>query len=229
MEGVARRLSTPRSPDHAGSRRRMVDEQLARRDITDRRVLSAMAVVPRHLFVPVQARAEAHDDRPLPIGDGQTISQPYIVAFTLQALDLHPGSTVLDVGTGSGYQAALLAEMGATVTSVERVPALASAARNRLKELGYDVDVVEGDGSTGWSSGAPYDAIVVAASGPSVPDGLVVQLHVGGRLIMPVGERRHGQELVRVTRTARKPEADVGEPLLPVSFVPLLGEAGWSL
>ena len=206
----------------------MVDEQLATRDITDHRVLSAMATVPRHRFVPVPARADAYEDRPLPIGSGQTISQPYIVAFTLQALDLRPGATVLDVGTGSGYQAAVLAEMGATVTSVERVPSLASGARKRLAELGYSVDVVEGDGSLGWPAGAPYDAIVVAASGPSVPDDLLAQLRVGGRLVMPVGGRHHGQELVRTTRTPEEAGQEVREPLLPVSFVPLLGEAGWS-
>ncbi len=206
----------------------MVDEQLATRDITDHRVLSAMATVPRHQFVPAPARADAYEDRPLPIGSGQTISQPYIVAFTLQALDLRPGATVLDVGTGSGYQAAVLAEMGATVTSVERVPSLASGARKRLAELGYSVDVVEGDGSMGWPTGAPYDAIVVAASGPSVPDDLLAQLRVGGRLVMPVGGRHHGQELVRTTRTPEEAGQEVREPLLPVSFVPLLGEAGWS-
>ena len=206
----------------------MVDEQLATRDITDHRVLSAMATVPRHQFVPAPARADAYEDRPLPIGSGQTISQPYIVAFPLQALDLRPGATVLDVGTGSGYQAAVLAEMGATVTSVERVPSLASGARKRLAELGYSVDVVEGDGSMGWPTGAPYDAIVVAASGPSVPDDLLAQLRVGGRLVMPVGGRHHGQELVRTTRTPEEAGQEVREPLLPVSFVPLLGEAGWS-
>ncbi|MCH2411617.1 MAG: protein-L-isoaspartate(D-aspartate) O-methyltransferase [Acidimicrobiales bacterium] len=206
----------------------MVAEQLATRDITDHRVLSAMATVPRHQFVPAPARADAYEDRPLPIGSGQTISQPYIVAFTLQALDLRPGATVLDVGTGSGYQAAVLAEMGATVTSVERVPSLASGARKRLAELGYSVDVVEGDGSMGWPTGAPYDAIVVAASGPSVPDDLLAQLRVGGRLVMPGGGRHHGQELVRMTRTPGEAGQEVREPLLPVSFVPLLGEAGWS-
>ena len=206
----------------------MVDAQLATRDITDHRVLSAMATVPRHQFVPAPARADAYEDRPLPIGSGQTISQPYIVAFTLQALDLRPGATVLDVGTGSGYQAAVLAEMGATVTSVERVPSLASGARKRLAELGYSVDVVEGDGRMGWPTGAPDDAIVVAASGPAVPDDLLAQLRVGGRLVMPVGGRHHGQELVRTTRTPEEAGQEVREPLLPVSFVPLLGEAGWS-
>jgi protein-L-isoaspartate(D-aspartate) O-methyltransferase len=206
----------------------MVDEQLAARDITDRSVLAAMAAVPRHRFVAATEQTDAYEDRPLPIGAGQTISQPYIVAFTLQALDVRSGGTVLDVGTGSGYQAAVLAEMGALVTSIECVPSLAVDARVRLADLGYAVGVVEGDGSVGWPPGAPYDAIVVAASGPSVPDELVAQLNVGGRLVMPVGGRRHGQQLVRVTRTAGGSGGNVRETLLPVSFVPLLGGAGWS-
>jgi protein-L-isoaspartate(D-aspartate) O-methyltransferase len=206
----------------------MVDEQLAARDITDRSVLAAMAAVPRHRFVAATEQTDAYEDRPLPIGAGQTISQPYLVAFTLQALDVRSGGTVLDVGTGSGYQAAVLAEMGALVTSIECVPSLAVDARVRLADLGYAVGVVEGDGSVGWPPGAPYDAIVVAASGPSVPDELVAQLNVGGRLVMPVGGRRHGQQLVRVTRTAGGSGGNVRETLLPVSFVPLLGGAGWS-
>ena len=206
----------------------MVDEQLAARDITDRSVLAAMAAVPRHRFVAATEQTNAYEDRPLPIGAGQTISQPYIVAFTLQALDVRSGGTVLDVGTGSGYQAAVLAEMGALVTSIECVPSLAVDARVRLADLGYAVGVVEGDGSVGWPPGAPYDAIVVAASGPSVPDELVAQLEVGGRLVMPVGGRSHGQQLVRVTRTAGGSGGNVRETLLPVSFVPLLGGAGWS-
>jgi protein-L-isoaspartate(D-aspartate) O-methyltransferase len=192
----------------------MVDEQLAVRDIEDRRVLAVMATVPRHRFVPAAVRGEAYDDRPLPIGSGQTISQPYIVAFTIQALDIDPGARVLDVGTGSGYQAAVLAGLGAHVTSVERVASLAESARGRLLEDGHDVEVAVGDGS-------------VAASGPEVPGALVAQLRPGGRLVMPVGRRKHGQELVRVTRGSG-PGTNRRESLLPVSFVPLLGEAGWS-
>jgi protein-L-isoaspartate(D-aspartate) O-methyltransferase len=205
----------------------MVDEQLAVRDIEDRRVLAVMATVPRHRFVPAAVRGEAYDDRPLPIGSGQTISQPYIVAFTIQALDIDPGARVLDVGTGSGYQAAVLAGLGAHVTSVERVASLAESARGRLLEDGHDVEVAVGDGSLGWPDGAPYDAIAVAASGPEVPGALVAQLRPGGRLVMPVGRRKHGQELVRVTRGSG-PGTNRRESLLPVSFVPLLGEAGWS-
>lgn len=205
----------------------MVDEQLAVRDIEDRRVLAVMTTVPRHRFVPAAVRGEAYDDRPLPIGSGQTISQPYIVAFTIQALDIDPGARVLDVGTGSGYQAAVLAGLGAHVTSVERVASLAESARGRLLEDGHDVEVAVGDGSLGWPDGAPYDAIAVAASGPEVPGALVAQLRPGGRLVMPVGRRKHGQELVRVTRGSG-PGTNRRESLLPVSFVPLLGEAGWS-
>ncbi len=205
----------------------MVDEQLAVRDIEDRRVLAVMATVPRHRFVPAAVRGEAYDDRPLPIGSGQTISQPYIVAFTIQALDIDPGARVLDVGTGSGYQAAVLAGLGAHVTSVERVASLAESARGRLLEDGHDVEVAVGDGSLGWPDGAPYDAIAVAASGPEVPGALGAQLRPGGRLVMPVGRRKHGQELVRVTRGSG-PGTNRRESLLPVSFVPLLGEAGWS-
>jgi protein-L-isoaspartate(D-aspartate) O-methyltransferase len=198
----------------------MVDEQLAKRDITDHRVLSAMAVVPRHRFVPAPVRADAYDDRPLPIDAGQTISQPYIVAFTLQALDLRPGATVLDVGTGSGYQAAVLAEIADSVFTIEIIPELAQAAAKRLKELGYtNVVVKQGDGYNGWPEKAPFDAIIVTAAPPKIPPPLLEQLKRGGTMVLPVGE--YVQELVVV----KKNESGMTmQNILPVRFVPMTGK-----
>jgi protein-L-isoaspartate(D-aspartate) O-methyltransferase len=211
---------------HAGARRRMVEVDLAGRDIVDPRVLTAMGLVPRHLFVDDTRVGQAYEDRALPIGRGQTISQPYIVAFTIQALSVAQGDRVLEVGTGSGYAAAVLAEMGAAVVTVERDPDLASTARSRLDALGYgQVEVIRGDGSMGRLDRAPFDAITVAAAAPSVPEPLVTQLRVGGRLVVPVGGRRSGQNLIRVVRTGEGTEV---EDLLQVAFVPLVGQAGWS-
>ena len=215
----------PGRDGHAGARRHMMEVDLAGRDITDPQVLAALERVPRHLFVDATHAGQAYDDRALPIGRGQTISQPYIVAFTAQALSVAPGDRVLEVGTGSGYAAAVLAELGATVVTVERDPSLASTARSRLDALGYSrVKVIQADGSRGCPDRAPFDAISVAAAAPSVPEPLVAQLQVGGRLVVPVGGRRSDQRLVRVVRTGEGTEV---EDLLPVAFVPLVGRAGW--
>ncbi len=212
-------------PDERDERReerhRMVAGQLAARDITDQRVLDAMRRVPRHEFVPREAAAAAYDDRPLPIGFTVTISQPYIVALSTQALELTPSDRVLEIGTGSGYAAAVLAELGEHVTTVECIEPLAEDAARRLARYGDRVDVVVGDGSLGHAAGAPYDAITVTAAGPTIPEPLLDQLAPGGRLVMPVG--RGVQELVRVRRT---PKGDVSEVIAQVRFVPLTGRHG---
>jgi protein-L-isoaspartate(D-aspartate) O-methyltransferase len=200
-----------------------VDEQLRRRGIDDPRVLAAMARVPRELFVPDRARAHAYDDAALAIGYDQTISQPYVVACTCQALTLVGDERVLDVGTGSGYQAAVLAELGGTVVSVERVPELARRAREALVLAGYsDVEVLVGDGSVGVSERAPFAAIAVGAAARRPPPSLLAQLEVGGRLVIPVG-RLGMQRLMLIERTA---EGLVTRRLADVRFVPLLGAEG---
>ena len=192
--------------------------------LTDFHVLDAVAAVPRAEFVPEGYRGAAYDDVALPIGHDQTISQPLVVALMTQAADLQPDDRVLEVGTGSGYQAAVLRQLVDHVDTVERIPALASQAAALLEELDVDhVEVHTGDGTLGWPDGAPYDAIIVTAGGPEVPAPLLEQLADGGRLVAPVGPR-HAQELVRVLRTGDRTEC---EDLGPVSFVPLLGEAGW--
>jgi protein-L-isoaspartate(D-aspartate) O-methyltransferase len=203
----------------------MVNHQLRKRDIADARVLRAMERVPRHLFVPPESCWRAYEDGPLPIGYDQTISQPYIVAKMLDALELEGHERVLDVGTGSGYQAAVLAELAREVWSVEIIPELATAARSRLQELGYpNVQVITGDGSVGLPERAPFDAIVVAAAAPYVPRSLIEQLSPSGRLVVPVGDR-DCQVLRRVTHPGNRPTT---ESLLPCAFVPLVGEEGWS-
>jgi protein-L-isoaspartate(D-aspartate) O-methyltransferase len=203
------------------ARDRMVDEQLARRDITDPRVLAAMRSVPRHDFVPTGQAVEAYADRPLPIGHRATISQPYIVALMTQALRIRPDDRVLEIGTGSGYGAAVLAELAAHVTTVETVPELAESARRHLVGYGDRVEVITGDGSLGHPAGAPYDAISVTAAGPEVPPPLLAQLADDGRLVMPVG--RAVEDLVQITRTS---DGDRREVLTQVRFVPLTGEHG---
>ena len=204
----------------------MVDEQLAGRGITDERVLEAMGRVPRELFVGDRDRRKAYRDMPLPIGHGQTISQPYMVAVICQAAEVREGDSLLDIGTGSGYQAAVLAELGANVHTIERIPELAERARARLTEAGYEnVDVHVGDGSLGVPEHAPYDAIVVTAGGPEVPRSLRQQLAIGGRLVMPVGPTSRSQRLVRVVRTGE--EIYDRETLEDVCFVPLIGAEGW--
>ena len=209
-----------------GQRNDMVDHQIAAMGIGNAQVLAAMRKVPRHVFVPEPLRAAAYADGPLPIGDGQTISQPYIVAYMTEALQLRGGEHVLEIGTGSGYAAAVLAEIAADVVTVERLPGLATQARTLLQQLGYrNVQVADGDGTLGWPAAAPYDAIVVSAGGPIVPPTLRGQLKPGGRLVMPVGPDTHGQTLVRVTRGTE--DQDREEQLSLVSFVPLIGAEGW--
>jgi protein-L-isoaspartate(D-aspartate) O-methyltransferase len=209
----------------AARRQQMVAEQLKGRGITDERVLAAMATVPRHLFVGEEQQVDAYSDMPLPIGNGQTISQPYIVAFMLQELQLGGSERVLEVGTGSGYQAALLGELAAEVYSVERHERLAAEAEERLRVLGFsNVRVHVGDGSAGWADKAPYDAIVVAASAPVVPQPLLDQLAPSGRLIIPVGEP--GRQNLQLWH--RETDGFGSEDLTGVAFVPLIGKHGWS-
>jgi protein-L-isoaspartate(D-aspartate) O-methyltransferase len=208
------------------SRQRMIDTQLRRRGIRDARVLGAMASVPRELFVETPTVAMAYEDTPLPIAAGQTISQPYMVAYMAEALQLEPGDVVLEIGTGSGYAAAVLSMIAGRVYTIERVPELAETARERLQALGYrQIEVKCGDGTLGWPEHAPFQAIVCAASGPSVPQSLLDQLDVYGRLVMPI-DTPHGQTLVRVTRHSH--EGFVTTDLGAVRFVPLIGEQGWS-
>lgn len=203
----------------------MVERQLQGRDIVDARVLAAMGDVPRHAFVPDAVVDFAYDDRPLPIGQGATISQPYIVAFSVQLACVAAADRVLDVGTGSGYQAAVLAAMGASVWGIEIDESLAQAASERLHALGYRVDVVAGDGWRGRAEHAPYDAIVVAAAAPVVPAALREQLADGGRLVVPVGPPGGSQMLTLVTRTSTGFQE---QAVLPVAFVPLVDAASSS-
>jgi protein-L-isoaspartate(D-aspartate) O-methyltransferase len=204
----------------------MVAKQLRRRGIRDERVLDAMATTPREQFVPGVPTSLAYDDRALPIDAGQTISQPYMVARMTELLRIEPGDRVLEIGTGSGYQAAVLAKLGATVTSIERLADLADAARATLRQLGIEgVDVRVGDGSKGDPDGAPWDGIVVTAAGPSIPHALREQLEVGARLVIPVGPR-YQQELVVVERRSPNDWQEWSDGA--VVFVPLVGEGGWS-
>jgi protein-L-isoaspartate(D-aspartate) O-methyltransferase len=205
----------------AEARLRMVRDQVEARGVRDPRVLAAMRKVPRHELVPESERDRAYDDRPLPIGESQTISQPYVVAAMTEALALKGDERVLEVGTGSGYQAAVLAELCQQVYSIEIVPALAERARKDLARLGYaNVEVRQGDGWRGWPEHAPYDAIVVTAAPPEVPPELIEQLAVGGRLVIPVGRFEQQLELLRKT-----PEGISREVLFGVRFVPMRGEA----
>jgi protein-L-isoaspartate(D-aspartate) O-methyltransferase len=211
------------APDGA-ERRQMVEDQLRARDIVDERVLAAMARVPRELFVPEGERSHAYADAALPIGHGQTISQPYMVARIAEALDLSGGERALDVGTGSGYQAAVLAELGADVHTIERIPELAAQARANLAAAGYeDVEVHVGDGTLGLPEHAPFEAIAVAAAAPGLPQRLYDQLEPRGRLAVPVGGR-WGQRLELIVRS---PEGPAVIRSVPCRFVPLVGQEGF--
>ena len=203
----------------ADERRRMVEDQIAARGIQDQRVLAAMAAVPRHRFVPPSMSTYAYEDRPLPIGYDQTISQPYIVAFMSEVAGLEPHERVLEVGTGSGYQAAVLSELAAEVYTIEIVAPLAERAREVLSDR-PNVHVRQGDGYRGWPEAAPFDAILVTAAPDHVPEPLVEQLAVGGRMVLPVG--RIDQSLILLERT---PEGVERRSILPVRFVPMTGEA----
>ncbi len=206
--------------DLAQAREAMVATQIVARGVRDPLTLAALRKVPRHLFVPAASIAQAYEDHPLPIGHGQTISQPYIVAFMTEALRLRGGESVLEVGTGCGYQAAVLAEIAARVHTIEIVEPLASEATVRLRRLGYaNVSVRAGDGYQGWPEAAPFDAILVTAAAPRVPEPLRQQLRDGGRLIVPVGDE--WQELVLVTRRGERFEE---QRVLPVRFVPMTGK-----
>ena len=203
----------------------MVADQLLARDITNPRVIAAMDAVPREAFVSARDRAHAYEDHPLSIGSGQTISQPYIVARMTQLLAVERGDRVLDVGTGSGYQAAILAELGCRVTSVEREPGLARDARQRLEALGYGdrVTVVAADGTLGLAEGAPWDGIVVAAAAPEIPEALRKQLGDGRRMVIPVGTRQEQQLIVVERHGSEWLERSDGACV----FVPLIGAEGW--
>jgi protein-L-isoaspartate(D-aspartate) O-methyltransferase len=204
----------------AAARAQMVTDQIEARGIHDPRVLAAMRSVPRHEFVPASERDAAYGDHPLPIGHGQTISQPIVVALMTELAQVRPGARVLEVGTGSGYQAAVFAVLGAEVYTIEIVPALASRARETLSRLGYgSVHVRAGDGYRGWPDAAPFEAIVVTAAAPHVPQPLLDQLAPGGRLVIPVGEE--DQELEVLVRTAQGVHVD---RVVPVRFVPMTGE-----
>jgi protein-L-isoaspartate(D-aspartate) O-methyltransferase len=208
----------------AEERRLMVESQIRKRGITDERVLQAMVVVPRHEFVPAIWINRAYADEPLPIGHGQTISQPYIVAAMVASLSLTGSENVLEVGTGCGYQAAIISLLARVVQSVEILPELAQSSAERLRRLGYtNVHVHCGDGTIGWTESSPYDAIVISAAAPAVPEPLFQQLSEGGRLVAPVGAEDK-QELQLVTKRDGKFIVEQGGPC---RFVPLMGEHGW--
>ena len=220
--GNGQSLRRERSDDSfLDERKSMVEYQIKRRGIVDRRVLEAMAKVPRHLFVPERYRSESYRDGPLPIGEGQTISQPYIVALMTEALRPRPEDKVLEIGTGSGYQAAVLAEIVKTVYTIEIIPELGKAAEEKLKSLGYDNCIVRiGDGYKGWPENAPFDGVIVTAAPDHIPEPLLDQLKIGGRLVIPVGD--FSQDLILLEKT---PDGIRRKVLAPVRFVPMTGEA----
>jgi protein-L-isoaspartate(D-aspartate) O-methyltransferase len=210
--------------NYGKERGRMVDEQIVSRGVKDERVLAAMRKVPRHEFLPEAIRGMAHSDNALPLGEGQTMSQPYMVALMTELLELKGTERVLEVGTGSGYQAAVLAELCEKVYTVERIKTLADKARATLDRLGYrSVAIKVYDGTYGWKEMAPFDAIIVTAASPEIPTPLIEQLKEGGRMVVPVGER-YGQDLVKVKKTA---EGIITKKSIPCVFVPLIGNHGW--
>jgi len=208
------------------SRKRMVETQIAGRGVRNPRLLEAMREVPRETFVTSGLEEYAHDDRALPIGEGQTISQPYIVAMMIEAAEVGDDDRVLEVGAGSGYAAAVVGRLAAKVYAIERHATLAEAAAKRFRTLGYhNIEVRVGDGTQGWPDAAPFDAILVSASGPEVPRALKEQLAIGGRLVIPVGGRRY-QSLRKITRVSETEYQT--EELGSVAFVPLVGAQGWA-
>jgi protein-L-isoaspartate(D-aspartate) O-methyltransferase len=214
-------------PDLSRARDRMVYVQIAKRGIRDPHILDAMRQVPREAFVEPGLEEFAYEDGPLPIREGQTISQPYIVALMIEAAEIKPGERVLEVGAGSGYAAAVMSRIADHVYAIERHPSLGEPARERIKKLGYDnIDLRVGDGTLGWLDAAPFDAILVAAGGPEVPQALKEQLAIGGRLVIPVGGEEREQTLLKVTRTRQTDYEE--EDLGGVMFVPLIGEQGWA-
>jgi len=209
---------------YQAQRRKMVD-LLRRHGISNQAVLKVMEEIPRHMFVPEALAAKAYGDHALPIGHMQTISQPYMVARMTELLEIGPSSTVLEIGAGSGYQTAILAALAARVFSIERIAELSRGAHASVRQLGFHNATIKAfDGTIGWSEHAPYDGILVAAGGPTIPDPLVSQLGVGGRLVIPVGDQEN-QNLVRISRTAA---GLVREDLEPCSFVKLIGRYGWA-
>src|SRR5450631_1068466 len=218
----------PNNIDFQKLRVEMVERHIVHRGVRSALVLAAMRSVPREAFLPEDMREFAYEDSPLPIAEGQTISQPYIVAMMTEALELQGGEKVLEIGTGSGYAAAVLSRIAKDVYTVERIGQLAEKSAATLSHLGYhNVHVLHGDGTLGWPDHAPYDAIIVAAGGPQVPESLKAQLKIGGRLVIPVGADRRLQELVRVTRVGENKYTTT--ELADVRFVPLVGEEGWAV
>src|SRR5258708_6531374 len=213
------------NPSH--TRSRMVDPQIVRRGLRDPNVLKAMRCVPREAFVEPGYEEFAYEDGPLPIAESQTISQPYIVAFMIEAAEIKPGDNVLEVGAGSGYATAIISQIARHVHAIERHSTLGMAARVRFERLGYEnIDLRIADGTKGWPEAAPFDAILVAAGGPEVPRALKEQLAIGGRLIIPVGAEASSQTLRKITRVAANNFEE--ENLGGVRFVPLIGEQGWA-
>lgn len=221
-----KRKASQRAASFEEKRQEMLRSQIKARGVKNSLVLQAMQTVPRHEFVPEDRQDMAYLDRPLPIGHGQTISQPYIVAYMTELLRLSGGEKVLEIGTGFGYQSAVLANIAAEVYTVECVPELAQKAEECFRRLGYhSIYCRIGDGTKGWPEHAPYEGILVTASGPDIPETLKKQLKMGARLVMPVGEYRFGQRIVRLTRGGG--DTFHLETLLDVAFVPLIGQFGW--